>query len=55
MRHRTNPGGASVELVADQVIGCLSTGENWTLEVHLINLVEDGHYGLLYDLVFQRR
>src|SRR5271165_1452698 len=26
-----------------------------SLEVHLINLVEDGHHGLLYDLVFQRR
>jgi hypothetical protein len=24
-------------------------------EVHLINLIEDGHDGLLYDLVFQRR
>src|SRR5258707_757644 len=26
-----------------------------SLEVHLINLIEDGHHGLLYDLVFQRR
>ena len=26
-----------------------------SLEVHLVDLVEDGHYGLLYDLVFQRR
>jgi site-specific DNA recombinase len=26
-----------------------------SLEVHLINLVENGHHGLLYDLVFQRR
>jgi site-specific DNA recombinase len=26
-----------------------------SLEVHLINLVENGHHGLLYDFVFQRR
>jgi hypothetical protein len=25
-----------------------------SLEVHLINLVENGHHSLLYDLVFQR-
>jgi hypothetical protein len=25
------------------------------LEVHLVNLIENGHHGLLYDLVFQRR
>jgi hypothetical protein len=25
------------------------------LEVHLINLIEDGHHGLLDDLVLQRR
>ena len=24
-------------------------------EVHLLNLIEDGHHGLLDDLVFQRR
>ena len=26
-----------------------------SLEVHLINLIENGHHGLLYDFVFQRR
>src|SRR4029077_12859768 len=26
-----------------------------SFEVHLVNLVEDSHHGLLYDLVFQRR